>query len=323
MGLPREQIKKREILKAANPEDMQTQEQPTHVVIGHMDGPPANSEVKPPVIVEEKKDDPPPLTKEEEWKITAEKWEQKFRSLQGTVESLEPTLRSEREKREQIEQELQRLRDAMPQPVKVLDPDEELTEEELKIYGDSQKVVEKIARKIAKGQLDSALKDVRQEIKELREANTRVQTDLTTTSETQFLDHVKRSVKGFTKIIESSEWKDYLEQKVPYSRSKISDALMRAHQERDLDSIKEIFEGFKPSKDALARMTSPTLNGGGAAPIDTSGKQKPILKFSDRKRMSEDKRMGRIKTPEQIAEWNKWDAAYREAETDGRIDYQH
>ncbi len=317
MGLPREQIKKREILRAENP-TIQVQEQPTQVVIGHMDGPPANTEVTPPVVEEPKET---PLSKEDEWRITAEKWEQKFRSLQGTVESLEPTLRSEKEKREELEKQLQKLRDEMPQPVKAPDPDEDLTEEEIRVYGESQKVIEKVARKIAKGQIDSALKDVRQEIKELRETSGRVETNLKTTSEEQFMSHVRENIKNFSAIVASSEWKDYLEQEAPFTDDKIYDLLNKAHTNRNLKKIKEIFEGFKPSKAALAKMVTPALNGGGASPISTNGIEKPILKLSDRKKMSEDKRMGRIKTPEQVAEWNKWDKLFREAEAENRIDY--
>ena len=215
------------------------------------------------------------------------------------------------------------LRDALPPPVVVPDPEEEWTEEETKAYADARGVIEKVAKKVAKGQLNGALAELRKEIAELKESNTRVQTDLSTTSEQQFLTHVRSVIPNFDKIVESSEWREkYLPQKVPYSGGRtIYDALAEAHGKRDIDTIKEIFKDFKPSKSALDSMRSPPLDGS-APPIQLNGSgKKPILKVSDRKKMNDDFRMGRIKTKEQRAEWDKWKQIFDEADREGRIDY--
>jgi hypothetical protein len=314
-GLPKAMLKKREEIKAQNPELVNT-EQPQKIMIPI--DPPAqekNSESLPVVEqpVEEKK-----LSQDEEWKSRAEQIEQKYRSLEGVIASLEPKYTSEREKVSRLEQELAKLREAMPQPEVKPDPSEELTEEEMQTYGVSAPVIQKIAKKIAKGELSSALKELRKEISELREANTRVQTDLTQTSEQQFLAHVKSVINNFDSVTSSKEWSEYLSERVPYSRKNIYDSLTEAHKERDLDTIKEIFAGFKPKKSALAAMTSPSLNGG-STPVNTNGQQKPMLKWSDRKKISEDFRMGRIP----LAKKNEWDKLFKEAEADNRIDYQH
>jgi len=323
-GLPAAMLKKREDLRAKHPELTDTT-QPANVVIpidvpsnGSIEGgDPSNlSPETPPTEPADK-----PLTLDEQYRITAEKWENKFRTLEGVVKNLEPELRSERETRAKLERELQELREAMPRPASQPNLDEELTTEEMEVYGASAPIIQKIARKIARGELEGALKDLRKEIAQLKETTGRVESGVSQSEEERFVDSVKRNVKNFDKIIVSQEWRDYLEQRAPYTKDTISKMLNVAHSNRDLDSVLEIFNGFKPSKAALASMTSPSL-GGGAAPISTNGNQKPMLKFSDRKKMSDDKRMGRIKTPEQVAEWNKWDQMFREAEAEGRIDYQ-
>ena len=313
MALPQVMQKRRAALKEAHSELVEV-EQPTKVMIP-IDAPagPANEGGDLSV------DTPAPLVVETPAVVNeVEELRQQYKSLQGVIAGLEPKYRSEKETVARLEQELQALREAMPKPAPVLDPSEELTEEELQVYGGSKDVIAKIAKKIAKGELSSALKDMRKEIEELRAANTRVQIDLTQTSEQQFLAHVKSVVKNFDGITGSKEWSEYLAKKVPYSRKTIYDSLSEAHEARDLDTIKEIFEGFKPNRAALAAMASPTLNGG-SAPIDTSGNKKPILKLSDRKKISEDFRKGRLSREER----DKWDKLYKEAEAEDRIDYQH
>jgi len=324
-GLPKVMLKKREELRAKNPEHMVTQDEPARVMIpidvpavkpaNEGGDPPATSSVEEPVVVEK------PIPLEEQYRITAEKWETKFRSLQGTVESLEPQLRSERDMRTRLENELQALREAMPKPEVKPDPTEELTEEELATYKDSTTVIQKIAKKIAKGELSAALKDIRKEVDDLKAATGRVESGVVQNEEKTFLDSVRRGVKNFDATIETQEWKDYLGKKLPYSRDTIYDALQSAHDRRDLDTILDIFKDFKPSKSALDAMRTPTLNGGGGSPQNLNGNQKPILKWSDRKRMSDDMKFGRIKTKEQKAEWDRWDAEFRLAEQEGRVDF--
>jgi molecular chaperone GrpE (heat shock protein) len=316
-GLPKEQIKRREALKAQHPELIV--EQPTNNVLI-----PINPEAPPveePVVVAppEEEPTPPPLSLEQQWKLEAEKAEQRWKTLQGVVERLQPELENEKRLRSELEKEMKALRDALPPPVVTPDPEEEWTEEETKAYADARTVIEKVAKKVAKGQLNGALAELRKEIAELKESNTRVQTDLSTTSEQQFLTHVRSVIPNFDKIVESSEWREnYLPKKIPYSGGRtIYDALAEAHNKRDIETIKEIFSGFKPNKSALDLMRSPTLNGGDP-PRSLNGTSKTILKWSDRKKISDDFKMGRIKKEER----DKWDKLFREAEAEGRIDYQ-
>jgi hypothetical protein len=319
-ALPKSMLKKKEELKLAHPELVEAP-QPKAVVIP-IDPPAApavEAAVEPitvdtPSVVEDPKETPIPL--EEQWRIEKDKWEQKYRSLEGVVRSLEPALQSERTKVGDLEKELQRLREAMPQPAPIVDPSEELTEDEMSVYGESAPVIQKIAKKIARGQLDAALADVRKEIKELREANSKVQTDLTQTSEQQFFAHVKSSIKNFDSVTSSKEWADYLNTRVPYSRETKLEALTRAHHSRDFDTIKELFDDFKPSKPSLDSMRSPQLTPG-VNPVNTNSNTKPILKLSDRRKVSEDFRKGKIT----LEEKDKWVKLFKEAEAENRIDY--
>jgi hypothetical protein len=64
-------------------------------------------------------------------------------------------------------------------------------------------------------------------------------------------------------------------------------------------------------------MVSPSLNGGGAAPVHTNGQQKPILKLSDRKRVSNDFVQGKI--TKEVRDY--WDKLFKEAEAEDRIDF--
>jgi hypothetical protein len=312
-------VQKREILRAQLAGETPPAEvvQPKEVVIPHMDGPAA----KPPVVTPIPEPTPAPvetkpeLTLEQQWKAEAQKNEQRWKSLQGVIDSLEPTLKREKAERERLEKELKEVREALPPPPAIPDPDD-LTEEELATYGESQGVITKIARKIAKGETSAAMADIKKELKELREANTRVQTDLTSTSEEQFMSHVKSRIKHFDDIVASDEWKQYIATKAPYSRKTVYDMLAQAHVDRDLDTIVEIFGGFKPSKDALAAMVTPNL-GGGAPPVNLNGSRKPMLKLSDRKKVSDDFVKGKI--TKQVRD--EWDKLFKEAEAEGRIDF--
>lgn len=307
-GLPNVQRVKRDAMKAEVP---QVVEQPQNVVIplNPPSEPPKIEVVETPPTLQE----PPKPSVEDELRAENAKLEQRYRSLQGVIEKLEPEVRSEREQRAKLEQEMVKLREALPQPI---NPDEELTEEELATYGESSPVIQKIAKKIARGELSAAVKELKKEIAELKEASSKIQTDLTQTSEEQFLGYVKSVIKNFDTIVASKEWSEYLGSRAPYSRKSIHDLLTEAHMNRDADTIKEIFEGFKPSKSALASMVTPTL-GAGSAPPNLNGTQKPILKWSDRQKISRDFKFGRIDQ----AEKSKWDKLFKEAEAENRIDY--
>jgi hypothetical protein len=158
---------------------------------------------------------------------------------------------------------------------------------------------------------------IQKELKDLRESQHRVQTDLSTTSEQQFMGHVKSRIQGFDEIVASDEWKDYIATKAPYSRKTVYDMLAEAHVGRDLDTLAEIFAGFKPAKATLAGMVTPSLSGGGGAPVNLNGQSKPILRLSDRKRISEDFVKGKITKDIR----DQWDKLFKEAEAEGRIDF--
>jgi hypothetical protein len=320
-GLPQAMVVKRELLKAklaAETPPPGVVEQPVEAVLPHMDGPSSTpvQVVKPPEQIPVVEAPKPALSLEEQWKAESIKNEQRWKSLQGVIESLQPELKSEKARREQLEIELKALREAMPPPPPVPDPETDLSPEELETYGESQAFISKIARKIARGETKAALTAIEKELKELRESQSTVQTDLRTTSEEQFMSHVKSRIKGFDEIVASEEWKAHIATKAPYSRKTIYDMLAQAHMDRDIDTIVEIFGGFKPSKAALATMVSPSLHGG-APPIQLNGQQKPMLKISDRKKVSEDFVKGKITK----AVRDEWDKLFKEAEAEGRIDF--
>lgn len=315
-GLPQAMVVKRELLRAKEAGETPPPgmvEKPPEVVIPHMDGPP--TPITKPTLVPPTP--APTPTPEEQWKAEALKNEQRWRSLQGVIESLEPALKSEKAQRERLEQELQAMREAMPPPVPLPNPEEDLNEEELATYGESQGFVSKVARKIARGETKAALAAIEKELKDLRESQHRVQSDLSTTSEQQFMGHVKSRIQNFDEIVASDEWKDYIATKAPYSRKTVYDMLAEAHVGRDLDTLAEIFAGFKPAKATLAGMVTPSLSGGGSAPIQLNGQTKPILKISDRKRVSDDFVKGKI--TKDVRDY--WVNLFKEAEAEGRLDF--
>jgi hypothetical protein len=314
-GLPQAQLKRKAEIQAQQPPEVKPVER-VMIPIDVPGGTPVNEGGDSVVVPPSDEPEIKPLTLEEQWRIKSEQWESKFRSLQGVVENLEPQLRSEKELRSKIEQELQNLREAMPRPEPVPDPSEELTEEETRIYGESAPAVQKIARKVARGELTSALADLRKEIADLKAANARVETGVATNEEQRFINEVKSNVKHFDGVIKSAEWQEYLKQKVPYTKSTIGQALQTAHEARDLDSVIEIFSGFKPSRAALESMKSPILGSGGN-PVDISSRSKPMLKWSDRQKVSEDFRKGRLTKDQR----DHWDKLFKEAEAENRIDY--
>ena len=323
-GLPKVMQEKREALKiklgtAAPP----ATEPPQPVVLGHMDTPqqpdaPQATEGGDPSSTPSQEPAPAP-SMEEQWRITAEKWEQKFRSLEGIVQGLEPKYKGAQEQVEKLEKELKALREAVPPPPP--DTSDDWTPEEEETYGSSRAVIEKAARKIAKGELKAATKlieDLRAEIGELRQQTGRVQQDLTQTTEQQFYKLVVDNVPNFEKIIALNEWRSYLDEKPRYSRQTFGQLLQEAHNARDLDSIKDIFKGFKPSKSVLATMANPPLNGG-SVPVNDRPATKPTLKWSDRQALSKALRFGKVKSTD--PEYIRLEREFKEAEREGRINY--
>ncbi len=318
-GLPAVQKIKREELKAKHPEMVESKPVERVMIPADISAAPINEggdPQPPPELPPEEVPVEKPLSVDEQWRIKFEQQEQRLRSRDQERVNAENKAREEIEGLKKLVED---LRSTIPPPKIEPDLSEELTPEEIATYGSSQAFVDKVSTKVARKELKKALDKIdalSNKLEQLEQATTRVETGVASSEEDRFVDSVKRNIKNFDVIIASTEWLDYLKQKVPYSRLTISNMLDKAHNDRDLDSIVEIFEGFKPNRAALARMTSPALNGG-AAPVNTNGQQKPMLKWSDRKRISEDFRKGRLNKTDK----DKWDVMFKEAEAENRIDY--
>jgi hypothetical protein len=266
---------------------------------------------------------PPPATPEPapavNWEEEAKKSDQRWRTLQGLYDR-------ERAQREQLEQQLNNplppiappavdaLDDFFPGQFDENDPELDFTEDEQRIYSESLGVIQKAAKREAMKLVKTAVEPLTREIKQLRGASQKFE-DMT---ERSFVAAVKSRVPDMDNVTANPNWKEYTAKRVPYTQLNIGQALMQAHQARDIDRIVEIFDGFVTgnTSNAVAALTAPAV--AGAAPIPRQpGAARPKLKWSERQKAHDAFIKGNI-THEKL---RQIDAAYKQADAESRIDY--
>jgi hypothetical protein len=261
---------------------------------------------------------PTPPTPTVNWEEEARKSEQRWRTLQGLYDR-------ERADRETLAVRLAQVESASAAPVQqefgftpgMFDdnsPELDLTEDEQRTYAESLGVIQKAAKREAMKLVKSAVEPLTREIQQLRGASQKFE-DM---NERTFLSNVKNRVPDMDSIVASEAWKDYTRQRVPFTQLTVGDALMQAHNARNFDSVVEILEGFRGTNvsNAKAALTAPAVTG--AAPIPRQqGNSKPKLRWSERTKAHDMFIKGNI-THEKL---RQIDALYKEADAEGRIDY--
>lgn len=254
-----------------------------------------------------------------DWEAEAKKNEQRWHTLQGLYER-------ERAEREALAARLNQ-NSPLPQPGAgneddfqpvVFDPNApelDFTDEERETYSQSLSVIERAAKREAMKLVQQAVEPLTREINQLRGASRKLD-DMT---EKAFLTNVRRSIPDLDTITSSDAWKAYAGSRIPFTGMTVGQALMQAHNARDLDRVVEIFDGYrgKATSNAIASLTAPAVSGAAAAPRQAGSDQKPRLKWSERTKAHEAFVKGRL-THERL---KQIDALYKQADAEGRVDY--
>jgi hypothetical protein len=254
-----------------------------------------------------------------DWEEEARKNEKRWHTLQGLYER-------ERLEREALEA---RLNGAHPLPAAPAgqadeflpvsfdldDPELELTDDEKTTYAESFSVIQKAAKREAMKLVKTAIEPLNREIQQLRGASRKID-DMT---EKAFLASVRKSVGDLDNLTSSAAWKDHASSRVPFTGLTVGQALMQAHNARDLDRVVEIFDAFrgKATSNAVASLTAPAVAGATAIPRQADRNKAPTLKWSERTKAHNAFVKGQIS----IERLNQIDALYKKADREGRIDY--
>lgn len=260
---------------------------------------------------------------EQDWRGEFDKAEQRYKSLQGmfTQKSNEnDQLRNDFVK---MQEEVEKLKGELSRKVVAekispadLDNLPGLTDEEQRVYAESAPVIAKLSRKEAVAVVQQIIQPLAQEIAELKRGQKEVGDRSTNTEEALFVRAVQGAIPNMADKVKHPDWGEFLAKKAPFSRATYRDLLQAAHHARDLDAVTEIFGAFAPA-------TLGTSGAFSAPPNTTAGRMptraaaKPTLKLSERKKASDDFRMGRI-TYAKLQEIQK---KFAEAEAEGRIDH--
>lgn len=351
-GLPSVQRVKLESLKAAEPPQVPTAPRPTPNAVASMSpGPraPVEAPAAPldedafvvgaqpaqpgvgPSATREEPSDPPPAPRElspeekraeeeKQWKEASPDLYHKYKTLAGVYERAKSDIVNLKTELADLKNEIQQLKQAPP-PAPVVElpniPIAELTEEQRARYEDAFPVIETLSARQAKAVTEQIIAPLTKRLEALESSTERVGVEIKDERENAFVNNVRSRVTDMDKIVRTPEWQDYIAKKAPYTSSTIGNLLVAAHQARDLDTVAEIFAGFKrPANDDINDLITPTASGG-AAPVNAQPPAKKILAISHRRKASEDFRKRRISKQD----FDRIDAMYKKAESEGRIDY--
>jgi hypothetical protein len=200
--------------------------------------------------------------------------------------------------------------------------DTTLDDEQQNDFGDAVPAMEKVSRAQIKKLVDPQLDAI---VRRLAALETGVATATETSTRVQaqtFVDRVKAKVKNFDAVVTNPKWNPWLQNRVPGTTFKYADALGDAHAKSDLGAIEEIFNAFEAANptavatDTSAFASVDTANAGSTR-APTAGTEKPTLKMSDRRKLSEDILKGRISRED----GEKKKAEFTLADKEGRLDY--
>lgn len=228
--------------------------------------------------------------------------------LNAQLERMQNMLERVLEENSELKKALKEKTEPAPKPAEPQIQIEDLSEEERAAYKQSLPVIEKVARKFAAEMAQPLLKQVRT----LEERLAETKNDYSTMSERMFSATVQDRVKDFQAKLNSPRWATYLQSKIPRTNLTVKDALLNAHRSRDLETIVEIFAEFKLESTSLTSQAMP-----GTVKAAPATKVEEKLKFSDRAKISEDFRKGRISKQR----FDELVAAYDRAEREGRVNF--
>lgn len=209
----------------------------------------------------------------------------------------------------------------VPPPKPLLDVGNvEFTEEEQRDFGESQEFVAKVARRVF-AELAPALED---RLAKLEQGVQTATQSVARTAQSAFQERVFAAVPDLQALISHQNWGDFLDTKEEFSGKTFEQVLGESIRDNSVDRTKRIYDQFrkqyvgepsdKPSTAAGYAGAIPS----GAATVEPPNPQAvQKMKMSDRKKISEDYRKGRI-TWEQKEEFDK---KFVEAEKNGNVDY--
>ena len=261
-----------------------------------------------------------------DWKEVARVHEERWKSLQGINEKevsenkdLRARLIAQDERIASLETQIKK-----PSAMQAVqeDPLADLTPEEKEAYSGSIGVIDKLANYRFKQNINQVVDPLMKKIEELEKNNNTVVTRFQATDENVFAQRVQSEVKDVDKLISLPQWQDYHKRRIsPYTEETIGDALKASHNRRDLNTVTQIFKDFVQelgvSGDGGAYSSVSVVPNGGTNAQDFKPKQKPMLKGSERKKISEQFRKRQISQEK----YNEAIAIYKEADAEGRIDW--
>lgn len=245
-------------------------------------------------------------------------WKWKYHSLEGNHQIAMRENREMRDRLAVLEDKLDQFTKPKPDLSPVSNKEFELTPEEEEQYGSALPVLNKVHSKNIQKAINDIVTPLQQKIAELEKNNQNVEQRITATDEGSFVQQVKMHVKDFETVTKTPEWKQFTSRPLsPYTNKTIGNALLEAHNGRDLERVVKVFSDFGASRASNPgdAYRAPTVSSA-AAPLPDSNK-KPMLKWSEREKASKQFRKRQI-SPEQF---QKIADLYREADSEGRIDY--
>lgn len=245
---------------------------------------------------------------------------ERLRAEAAKVSRLAAELERERQDREDMAARLTELEAAAkavsqaPPP-----PAVEFTPEELEQYGESRTFIEKVAKAVISEFSAELDKRINERLGKLEEGVKNTSQGLQRVTDNSFVSQVKSKIPFFDEAKTHSKWQEFLSSRVPGTPITYADSIATAHKRQDVETIVEVFDSFKlkhmasksDAAGAFAGMTSGT-GGGNEPPASTA----ETFKMSDRAKMSEDYRMGRI-TYEKLQQRK---AAFDKAFAEGKVE---
>ncbi len=203
-----------------------------------------------------------------------------------------------------------------PQPAQSLDLT--LTEIERDTYKDAIPVVEKLVKAALEQAGVSALKT---EVSEIKANTGSLAKTQIIQDERAFFTALRAAIPNMDDMIaqgvKDGTWPEYMGKRVPYSGLTFREALMSAHERRDLEQVKEIISGYQPTpRPTIDELATPSRRADNIDPVATA-QRKPVLKWSERVKASSEFTKGRL-SRERMDQINQ---LYTEAEKESRINY--
>lgn len=268
---------------------------------------------------EEKKDEvaEQPVVQVEKKDAEENDWRWKFESLRGNHNKILEENRDLRDRLVGLEARFDEANKRSVQPTKE-EPSIELTKEEQDEYGPALPVLAKLLARQRRELEASVVKPLQEKIISLEKNTDDSTKKFQESEEANFLQQVKLQVKDFDTIVKSPKWVEFAKKPLSdYTDETIGVALWNAHQKRDLVKVAKIFGDFNKSQTngVTDAFRAPTVSSAAGELPDTG--KKPKLAWSKRKEASLKMQKRQI----DVVEFQKIAEMYRQADLEGRVDY--